>query len=249
MKIEFPQPTDKNIKVWRYLSLPKLISLFEKKKLFIPRVDLLDDPFEGTVPISKTKKNNRVEKKSDESEEAFVKKHLITLRKKAREIMYVSCWYMGNEESEAMWRLYCGKKEGVSIQTRYSKLNQAVENKENYYIGLIEYINYEKEKISGSGLLHPFMYKRKAFEHEKEVRILYFKKDLIHISDEKIPKIESGPKGIELPIDFKILIDNVLVNPYAPDWYFDVVNSIIKKYYPSINVIRSEMQKSPQYYG
>ena len=37
---EFPQPDDPTVLAWRYLDLPKLLSLLLKKELYLTRLDL-----------------------------------------------------------------------------------------------------------------------------------------------------------------------------------------------------------------
>lgn len=46
----FKKPADENIKIWRYLSFAKYVSLLDRKTLFFRRVDRLEDKFEATLP-------------------------------------------------------------------------------------------------------------------------------------------------------------------------------------------------------
>jgi hypothetical protein len=48
---EFPQPDDPSVLAWRYLDLPKLLSLLLKKELHLTRLDALEDKYEGTLPL------------------------------------------------------------------------------------------------------------------------------------------------------------------------------------------------------
>ena len=45
----FPQPQDKGSRVWRYLDLAEFIWLLDKRKLFLSRLDLVNDPHEGSA--------------------------------------------------------------------------------------------------------------------------------------------------------------------------------------------------------
>jgi hypothetical protein len=40
---EFPQPEDPTVLAWRYVDLPKLLSLLLTKKLHLTRLDALED--------------------------------------------------------------------------------------------------------------------------------------------------------------------------------------------------------------
>jgi hypothetical protein len=46
----FTTPSDGNVKIWRYIDIVKFLSLLEKRALYFSRVDLLGDPFEGSLP-------------------------------------------------------------------------------------------------------------------------------------------------------------------------------------------------------
>jgi hypothetical protein len=43
----FVPPEDTNSLIWRYTDLAKLLSLLDRSELFFPRLDKLEDPFEG----------------------------------------------------------------------------------------------------------------------------------------------------------------------------------------------------------
>jgi len=46
----FPQAAEGSVRVWRYLDLAKFIWLVENKKIYLSRLDLLNDPHEGSTP-------------------------------------------------------------------------------------------------------------------------------------------------------------------------------------------------------
>jgi hypothetical protein len=123
----------------------------------------------------------------------FVEAHMEAERRSNgwhREWTYVNCWHMNEHESAAMWRLYARTKEAVAIQSTYARLRDClppevnmgtVEADESFgwrieqrglvYLGEVEYIDVATEAIPQQGFrLTPFMYKRKSFEHEHEVR-------------------------------------------------------------------------------
>jgi hypothetical protein len=43
----FDQP-EPDSTIWRYLDFPRFVSLLTTRSLFLPRADLLGDPFEGS---------------------------------------------------------------------------------------------------------------------------------------------------------------------------------------------------------
>jgi len=46
----FPQPTNLNVRVWRYLDYWKLEWLLTERRLAMPTADKLGDKFEGSTP-------------------------------------------------------------------------------------------------------------------------------------------------------------------------------------------------------
>ena len=47
---EFTWPEDPSVTAWRYLDLPKYLSMLESEAPFFCRLDKLHDPFEGSRP-------------------------------------------------------------------------------------------------------------------------------------------------------------------------------------------------------
>src|SRR5690242_3376851 len=100
----FQQPADPSTKVWRYMDLPKLISLLADRTLYFSRLDLLRDTHEGSTP------KRMVETRDAVMRQVGAGQHINSAsdsRKEWRTTAFVSCWHLGNHESEAMWRLYC----------------------------------------------------------------------------------------------------------------------------------------------
>ena len=87
------------------------------------------------------------------------------------------------DESDAMWRIYSFDNQSLRIKVDVSSINQL----NGVKMIRVEYsdslIPYPKAELSHSEMLMKYIaQKRKAFEHEKEVRLLYLDK----IQEEKI---------------------------------------------------------------
>jgi hypothetical protein len=121
-----------------------------------------------------------------------------------------------------MWRLYCGERGGVALQTTFAQLEQSVEA-EPILAGKIQYEDYDTVPCFKEELDH-VMYKRDGFAFEQEVRLL--KADQDHYS-----KLCNGTVHEKLapclPIPWNIgaVIDRILVNPYADYWYVEAVRA------------------------
>ena len=166
------QPRDRNIRVWRYMDLPKLIDFLETAGLHFPRADTLGDPYEGFFTRGDVAdREKRYEAIGIKLPTDRARQMARSLTDYSREATYISCWHGGETESAAMWRLYGSAGGSVAIQTTYGKLADALPDEA--YMGMVRYISYGLENwIDQSFVISPFMYKRREFEHEKEVRAL-----------------------------------------------------------------------------
>lgn len=236
----FPQPADKSVRVWRYLDLAKFIWLLEKRKLYFSRLDLLNDPHEGTTP-------RLLAMLRDQQFREFGGEKLVAvipnINRQTRRSLYVSCWHMGSTESEAMWRLYCPNDSGVAIQTTYQKLVESVDSDPHCYIGAVTYIDYETQGFPLNNAYYPVMHKRISFAHEQEVRLVKT------LSEFWNPGAPEGPSGINIEWLPEASIDSVYVNPYAPEYYHEVVCSLVRRIAPELErrVHWSQMRAAPIY--
>ena len=98
----FPQVDDESARVWRYMDLAKFVWLIENQSLFLPRLDLLNDPHEGSIPPFIVKARN--EQLLGMNAEKFANE-IRDINQQTRRAIFVSCWNLGNDESEAMWLL------------------------------------------------------------------------------------------------------------------------------------------------
>lgn len=243
----FIQPPDENVRVWRYMSFTKLISLLESQCLFFSRADKLGDPFEGSLPIfniflrngsiamfppSKRAKNSKV--KEDES----------NIMKLIRKHVAVNCWHMNNEESAAMWKLYMKGNEGTAIQSTYKKLKDSISDAKQIYLGMVKYIDYLRDQIETNIMLSPFMYKRKSYEHEREVRALITDLQVDNMWKNDLFK-ETIQEGRKIQVDMGVLIETIYVAPYSPVWFEELVRSVVKKYGFNFKIKHSRLDESP----
>jgi hypothetical protein len=102
-----------------------------------------------------------------------------------------------------------------------------------------------------------YMFKRLAFQHEREVRVGTYRTDVkiewfdehgqlsTSIPDTTIEDLLLFPerKGIYVDIDVPRLVDKVIVSPLSPDWFSDLVISSAKKLGYDFEVIPSEMSR------
>lgn len=220
--IFFKDKPDNHAKLWRYMNLARLIGMFETNAVHFTRIDRFNDHFEGFWPQKDLKILNKINGFN-------VPGFTYSIRPK----IAVSCWHESPYESSAMWGLYNHNNEGVAIQTTFEKLETNFNNyfKENskgfslYGVARVKYIDsFNDGLIQENGFLpntfSPFMLKHHSYEHEKEVRALI-------IAD---PNNEIFEDGYRVSMPTNELIEKIIINPHAPQWFSDTVQSLLRRY-------------------
>lgn len=240
----FPQPANQNTYVMRYFDTSKFIWLLEQSKLYLPSLSQLpDDPFEGSLPTPDVIERARIVKNvgRDDLEEYYSKKI-----EQMRRSTYVSCWCLGETESVGMWQNYCDSKEGVAIRTTYRNLDKNLSN-EWRFIGQVTYLDYDHDTIPDGNVQHPFMYKRKEYEEEKEIRIVDGYEPLLDLKT-----MRASPhtlEHLEIEINLTDLIEEIVVHPSASEEYYAQVVALVEKHAPElVDRIRwSNLRREPKF--
>jgi len=96
---------------------------------------------------------------------------------------------------------------------------------------------------NGITVFDPAVLKRKSFEHEREVRIILCPSVLI-----KETAVHPPRDGIEVPVDLKSLIEEILLSPIAPRWLQPHVEAMFTAFgLASIRVKPSDLYDSHIY--
>lgn len=219
--------------MWRYFDFAKLLDMLTSSSLYFPRVDRRGDPFEGSWPAGAMR---RRKERYVNSEVTFP-----WLSENFIRGTYVSCWHLSQYESAAMWTLYLTKSEGIAIRSSVQKFIDAIQgDSDAVYLASVRYIDYDRDDFDPklqTNTMTPLVYKRRSFEHEKEIRAIVCK---AFSSD--CPEF-----GLKVKVDLGCLIDRIFVSPTSPDWFCEVVRDVVRKYSPAIPVFRSELGKNPIY--
>lgn len=240
---EFEEPADDTI-LWRYVDFTKFISYLEKNALFFVRSDQFPDKYEGKF----TKKDVLAWK---EKLQPHAKLSQIEMYERLRKSVHISSWHINENESAAMWEICLRSGEGVAIKSTFKRLKDSFiyHKEDDIYIGKVHYIDYTKNTIPQENIFKPFVYKRKAFEHEKELRAVIIKPSFSRKTVENPNFTYIHPKwlGIHVATDLEILIDKIIVSPDVPDWFIDLVTSLVKKFELNKKVSQSELSREPPY--
>lgn len=228
----FETPNDKAM-IWRYMSFGKFQSLVEEKILYFCSIDTLkrEDPYEGSYYASKF--FNDID-----SSEA---KRVVGEVNQCGPPMTVNCWYLSENESMAMWRIYAKDKKGVAIQSTVGRLKKALRiNDEEILIGKIKYTddpiddpaNYTIDKFSC------ITTKRKCFDFEKELRAFVWYAD-------NNKRIQDG--SLRLPVEVDVLIDRILLAPTSSDEMCSKVKKLLADHRVDIPIEVSSLLVNPKY--
>lgn len=166
--------SEKDKFIYRITSFERMAEMFLTKKMTLVKPKKWEDPFENFILNYFEEKDNR--KNFDFN---------------FRNSLYANCWTFHNR-SDALWRIYSPTKNGVCIRTTIKKLYEELYNYGGHikdvscFIGKVDYLHqqelYKKlegfkrkfdSKPKGSGIAETILFKRSAFQHESEVRLIY----------------------------------------------------------------------------
>lgn len=131
---------------------------------------------------------------------------------------------MNEHESAAMWSLY-GRS--VAIRSTYSRLRRQF-SPTVVNIGVVHYIDYSRDEIPEDNAFWPYVFKRKSFEHERELRAV-----MQDISCGIMSWHTGAPQfsaGRDLAIDPDDLLEAIVVAPQAPQWKREVIEAVARRY-------------------
>ena len=247
----FHAPEDIHQKIWRYVDFTKYVSLLDQESLFFSRGDLLGDPFEGSISNATVSAREEYYRKmcEDEGFPENVFQYLIEtspqLARDSRKWVFVNCWNMSDYESPVLWSMYANGNKGIAIRSTFDRLVQSLkESDEVVHIGLVNYVDYDRDYIPAGNFFYPFLHKRKGFEHENELRAIVMNIPTVTIKTMK-SKVVEIPKGITVHIDRDTLIDKIYIAPTAPEWFGDLVGSVSQKYGFINEILRSKLANPP----
>jgi DUF2971 family protein len=182
--------------LYRIIRYEHLVDLFQTSELFMARPSSWEDPYE---------------KRLDHP---------------GIQDCFAQCW-CERGVSDAMWRIYSPHNLGVRIKVRRSVLRNQLSKsaKSNNFHYLLTPVEYERQsdldialkntveemniKYTPRRALRTLLFKRKAFDHEAETRLLIHKNN-----------VEKSSPGLRIKVEPHQLIETVLADPRMPDAIF-----------------------------
>lgn len=218
-------PEDPDTIIWKYLDLSKFLDLLLSKKLFMSRSDKFEDQYEGTFSEPTFEEIRKLSKD---------KPDFLQYYKTHREKVAISSWHINEYESFAMWQIFTQNSEGLAIQSTIGRLQKAVEPEQNFkqYIGEVNYIDYKKEYIPFDDMFFPFLFKRKSFQYEREVRII------TDVADTTLTLND----GLKINVAIDQLIERIYIHPKSENWYKNLVIELVEKLGFDFTIEKSDLE-------
>ncbi len=237
--------------MWRYMPFAKFISLMTYQALWFSKLNILQDTYEGMIP-KKTKQqmheaNQKFKAQFDTPEfHKQIDNWPDRNEEDSRELLIVSCWFLGERDSERMWHEYGGSKEAVAIKSTIERLVRYVfvpRDEHVSHLGLVSYVDHDRHEMSAyeanQGHERAFLKDKERFVHEQEIRIVTLNtKTTSCASMEGVPYTEEEVAGknmnnfenpgLYVGVHLKGLISEVIVAPTAQDWLEKLVKRIVE---------------------
>jgi DUF2971 family protein len=208
-------------KIYRVISLWRLLEMFDKERNVLVRPLLFKDAWENL----------------------FLQ----------NEKFYCQCWTL-QKASDAMWQIYSRDTDAIRIRSTVQRLAetlyQALPNSESHgvFVGKVHYLkDFEIKKIAKQMRSEPpkstrvmaetLLVKRRAFEHESEIRLLFFRPD--HPHRDLYP----------YHIDAHELITQIMIDPRMSWRKFIDFREWISRWtgFPKEKILRSKLYTKPRW--
>jgi hypothetical protein len=180
--------------------------------IYLTRADFFDDKREGMLSAA----NLHYRRSIFASDATMAEAGYLAFREFRRMKAWtnVSCWRLDEREHERSWKEYVGSRPGVALVTTYARLARFTATL------FCAKVQYEDDAwISEANSLHPFMYKRKKWDWEREYRII----------EQRFPKREARFRGASyydcsegtahagsmLEVSFDELLVGVVIGPHT----------------------------------
>lgn len=231
---------DSECPIWRYLDLPKLMSLLEDKALYFSSVANLGDPFEGSLPA--IDQQNEMDVVFEDSADSGVPTGLWVeewnkLGPDPRLVTFVNCWHNNPNESAAMWRIYTSQDRGVAIVSSVERLQRVLPAEVT--VAAVRYLDWSQDsaqpRFATPDLLETALVKRREYSYEQELRAVCLDKSL------------AGQRGKKIVVDLNSLICKAIVAPGTEAWLLSLLENVFARYGCTFPLERSTLDSIPPY--
>ncbi len=231
--------------IWRFMDLPRFLSLLTSSSLWFTMLKHLGDDWEGTQISGRREEELEQTIRDSSSEKTGLTAWGLYNKALAERDEYVaSCWFKSQTESMLMWKAYA--QDQIAIKSTVGRLKRSLDTKADFFIGLMD---YKPPQYDMSPLAEKFL-KRAAFADEQEVRVVIrmyrhmnsqspswvFDKETI---DSLFSMFSKG--GFAVPVKLTTLIQEVVTSPQLPDWTHESIVKLVAQFDAQLSVVRSSL--------
>jgi hypothetical protein len=250
--------------IWRYMDLPKFVSMLSTGHLWFPKgAKLLDDPHEGFCEATHR------EFPADEygpcpvdakgpvsisTERLFAELSYSTAEacRNARDHLYPNSWCLGSE-SMAMWQIYSSLTYGVAVTSSVGQYQEALKSEPSLLRQLLfGKVTYHDNLSASPEIRRDFSDGAIPMGSSFLGQVLTLglhKRSCYKHEDEwravLYQDLRPDVPGVEIPFDLEQLISAVYVGPRAEDFFLDALSSIMDKFALRKPVQRSALLSAP----
>jgi hypothetical protein len=181
------------------------------------------------------------------------------MTRSGRRDFYINCWHAADHESVAMWKIYGSPGAGVAMITNGARLETALAaNQEVLHLGAVSYRDASIFHIGSPNAFDDIMVKRVSYAYEAEVRLVHWHTGGSHDALEKFAWNEQTMRfddliedtrpirpGCSLACALDVLIERVIVSPFAPPWYVPMIDRLREQLGFRFPVDRSRLLEAP----
>ena len=193
--------------IYRYINVLKFFDLLVKKQLYFSNYKYFSDKYETEITLKYIKEFAR--KVNSEIEDNKMSSFVNYFQNRC-----VNCWNISESEQYLLWKSYCQNiNYGVVIKSTVKNLMSSLPDYSDiiFVCKKIKYIPY----ISPTNNINPIFTKYDFYQTEKELRVSCI-----------IDYTEENERGIFIPVDLNILIDEIILNINSN--YFQTVKKIVE---------------------
>lgn len=158
-----------------------------------------------------------------------------------------------------MWKIYGAPGAGVAVVTNGARLEAALAaSEENTYLGAVQYHEPTYFEIGTPNAFDPMMIKSVSYTYEQEVRLVHWDTSELHDALEnfnwndetmRFDDLIDDPRplrpGISLSCEIDVLIERVIISPFAPPWYEPMIKRMRDRLGYKFSVHSSKLLSAP----
>lgn len=188
-KLKIGKDLNRTDKIYRYMSFESFIAMMESQSLNFAHVNNWEDPWEAIAGKLPTVNGQ------NEVVPRFWNIH---------QEMYGQCW-THEEDSDALWRIYSIQHTDIQISTTIEKL-ELIQGTRSVWVDNVIYFDGAQDLLNKlrehpHSLTEAALFKRGAFKHEREVRVITIGQAIENYTD--------NARYVSLPISIPSFIESI----------------------------------------